>query len=85
MPKLKLDLEALAVETFVADTRTSRRGTVLGAGALELNTVRDTPANDTGCTAPCMSGQSLCEMESCGSTCEAGSCYAACDVHGGLA
>jgi len=82
MPKLKLDLDALAVETFVADARTGRRGTVLGAGALAT---RDTPVDDTGCTAPCMSGQSLCEMESCGSTCEAGSCYAACYVQAGWA
>lgn len=82
MPKLKLDVEALTVETFVPDARTRRRGTVLGAGAVPFAGV-DTPLDDTGCTAPCMSGESLCEMESCGSTCEAGSCYAACVVQPG--
>ncbi len=76
MPKLKLDVEALTVETFATEASHRRRGTVLGAAALAFRT--ETPVDDTGCTAPCMSGESLCEMESCGSTCEAGSCYIAC-------
>ena len=83
MRKLKLDVEALTVETFTTQAGNGRRGTVLGARALPFATVRDEPAGDTGCTAPCMSGDSLCEMESCGSTCEAGSCFVACDTHAG--
>lgn len=81
MPKMKLDVEALTVETFATEASKAPRGTVLGARALTFDAATDTPVDDTGCTAPCMSGESLCEMESCGSTCEAGSCYAACAVH----
>ncbi|HEU4456616.1 MAG TPA: hypothetical protein VFR81_26350 [Longimicrobium sp.] len=68
MSKLKLDLEALAVETFATTPADGRRGTVHGA----LAGTADTPAEDTGCTAPCMSGDSMCWIVSCGSTCEAG-------------
>jgi hypothetical protein len=84
MPKLKLNVEALTVETFATQSANGRRGTVVGAGALPFD-VRDTPVGDTGCTAPCMSGDSLCEMESCGSTCEAGSCWSNCEVQTALA
>jgi hypothetical protein len=85
MPRLKLDVEALTVETFVTVAGNGGRGTVLGAGGVPFGAVRVTPAEDTGCTAPCLSGDSMCEIESCGSTCEAGSCYAACEAHPGTA
>jgi hypothetical protein len=84
MPKLKLEVEALTVETFATQAGNVRRGTVVGAGAL-TDDAGDTPVGDTGCTAPCMSGDSLCEMESCGSTCEAGSCWSNCEVQTALA
>ncbi|HEX8695539.1 MAG TPA: hypothetical protein VF746_24210 [Longimicrobium sp.] len=77
MPKLKLDLEALAVETFATTPAGGRRGTVRGAA---YDGLADTPVEDTGCTAPCMSGDSLCKIESCGSTCIAASCYG-CDAY----
>lgn len=73
MFKLKLNLEALTVESFSTDTTNGRRGTVLGAAGVVVG-IRTDPLEDTGCTAPCMSGDSLCEMESCGSTCYAATC-----------
>ncbi len=69
MSKLRLDLEALAVETFATTAAGGRHGTVRGAAH---DGFADTPAEDTGCTAPCMSGESMCWIVSCGSTCEAG-------------
>ena len=36
------------------------------------------PFGDTGCTEPCMSGDSGCKIESCGSSCVAASCHDAC-------
>ena len=80
MPKLKLDVEALEVETFATVAESGRRGTVRGAAYDVFAAVRETPGDDTGCTAPCMSGESLCEMVSCGSSCEEASCYIACDA-----
>jgi hypothetical protein len=78
MSKLKLDVEALTVETFATVAGDGRRGTVLGAGGFDA--ARETPAEDTGCTAPCMSEESMCEIESCGSTCIPASCWA-CDTY----
>jgi hypothetical protein len=73
MAKLKLNVEALAVETFATQAANACRGTVLGAAGV-AGGIRTGPVEDTGCTAPCMSGDSLCEMESCGSTCYATTC-----------
>ncbi|HEU4456615.1 MAG TPA: pinensin family lanthipeptide [Longimicrobium sp.] len=76
MPRLKLKLEALAVESFATVAGNGRRGTVRGAAHDAFAGTGDTPVEDTGCTAPCLSGESGCKIISCGSTCEAGSCYA---------
>lgn len=75
MRKLKLDLDALVVESFRTAEAHGRRGTVHGAAYRTVAVgVETDPVEETGCTAPCMSGDSLCEMESCGSTCIAAGC-----------
>ena len=61
MAKLKLDLDALRVDSF-GTTAAAGRGTVAGAS--------DPLPQDTGCTAPCMSGGSDCPITSCGSGCD---------------
>ncbi|HET7233391.1 MAG TPA: hypothetical protein VFJ16_25490 [Longimicrobium sp.] len=66
MRKLTLDPENLRVESFIAAERPAGRGTVHGARA-EL--VPALPADGSGCTDPCMSNQSECPIESCGSDC----------------
>ena len=73
MPKLKLDVEALEVETFATTPAGGRRGTVQAHdGSDEVAT----PVGDTGCTEPCMSGESMCYIVSCGSSCEEAGCRA---------
>jgi hypothetical protein len=72
MPKLKLDLDALRVDSFGTTAAAAGRGTVLGEnGAVPVVFGRSDPLpQDTGCTAPCMSGDSECPIESCGSGCD---------------
>ena len=61
MRKLKLDPEALLVETFRTASAPAGRGTIHGARAVI--------GGDSGCTEPCMSNQSECPILSCGSDC----------------
>ena len=68
--KLRLTLDALAVESFVALEKTEPRGTV--AGYYVTNP-------DDGCTGPDIvcTGFNTCEQtcfESCGGTCRLASC-----------
>ncbi|HEX6747064.1 MAG TPA: hypothetical protein VF092_07170 [Longimicrobium sp.] len=63
MRMLKLDVDALAVESFHTAAAAGARGTVRGAQDRFV-------VNDTGCTEPCLSEGSWCPIESCGSSCE---------------
>lgn len=71
MPKLKLALDALAVDTFTTGAAHAERGTIQGA---QLTLATCSPAENTKCTSPCFSGLSRCDMISCGSTCVFGGC-----------
>jgi hypothetical protein len=68
MPKLKLDLDTLHVESFRTSSSAAGRGTVHGASGVEP--VISDPVEHTGCTDECMSGPSDCPIESCGSSCD---------------
>jgi hypothetical protein len=57
MRTLKLDVEALAVESFHTAPAADGRGTVHGA-------------QDSECTDPCLSEESWCPILSCGSSCD---------------
>lgn len=67
-PKLKLEIEALAVESFHTAPAADGRGTVYGAqeGAFAAF------GADSECTDPCMSEESWCPILSCGSSCDPG-------------
>ncbi|HEX8695538.1 MAG TPA: hypothetical protein VF746_24205 [Longimicrobium sp.] len=65
-PKLKLEIEALAVESFPTAPAADGRGTVHGAQEGAFAGV----GADTGCTAPCLSEESWCPILSCGSSCD---------------
>ena len=67
MRKLKLDPEALRVETFRTASAPAGRGTVHGARAA---LVPDIGGGDSACTEPCISNQSECPILSCGSDCD---------------
>ncbi|HYH81077.1 MAG TPA: hypothetical protein VEX86_14845 [Longimicrobium sp.] len=70
MRKLTLDPESLRVESFLTAASPAGRGTVRGA-QIGVATVPELPIGvDTGCTAPCMSNQSECPIQSCGSDCD---------------
>jgi hypothetical protein len=71
MSKLKLDINALAVDSFTIPAARAGVGTIQGAQASLFSCP---PAEPTKCTAPCMSGFSRCDMLSCGSTCALGGC-----------
>jgi hypothetical protein len=53
MPRLKLNPGALRVQSFQ----------VVDGDPIAV------PGGDTGCTEPCMSGDSMCYIVSCGSSC----------------
>lgn len=65
MRKLKLNPEALRVETFRTASAPAGRGTVHGARAIVPGV-----GGDSGCTEPCMSNESECPILSCGSDCD---------------
>ena len=59
MRRMRLDPDALHVESFRGESIP-----IFGFGDPAP------PANDTGCTDECMSGESLCPILSCGSDCD---------------
>ena len=66
MRMLKLEIDALEVESFHTVALVEDRGTVHGAQDGAFVGFGD----DTGCTDPCLSEESWCPIESCGSSCD---------------
>lgn len=68
MRKLKLDPETLRVESFGTVPTGAGAGTVYGAQDRVFAGIG--AAQDTGCTQPCLSEESVCPILSCGSSCD---------------
>jgi hypothetical protein len=87
MRKLKLELEALAVESFDVDVPADRGGTVRGAEiTVPLTCATDEYQScegscDGGCSGGCGSGWYSCEA-SCGGGCgtDENTCYQSCEA-----
>lgn len=78
MRKLKLQLDALKVETFATSGHRARRGTVAGHGITQSGTCGTGCGGYTDGGDTCMGGQWTCH-DSCDTGCNSyfGTCYTA--------